>query len=80
MGGRPGWWPGACSAGAGDVQAGVRAASEHSGRAALSPGLGLGLRADSLPDPGNPWERAAGPGHPGGFAAGPGGDAGRPPG
>lgn len=46
MGGRPGWGEGACSAGVGGGGADVCAASEHSGRAKLSPGSGPELHVD----------------------------------
>lgn len=80
MGGRPGWAEGACSADAGGGGAGVCAAPERSGRAALSPGSGPECRAGRRADPGSPWERAAGAAHFERPAAGSGEDAGLHPG
>lgn len=80
MGGRPGWAQGACSAGAEGGGAGVCAAPERFGQAALSPGSGPELHVARRADPGSPWEQAAGAAHFERPAAGPGEDAGLPPG
>lgn len=80
MGGRLGWGEGACSAGGEGVGADVHAASECSGQAVLSPGLGQGLHVDRQVDPGNPWQQPAWAVHFERPAAGRGADAGLPPG